>query len=556
MRRTSTVQAPSDLAMESRLMRKILHQGPVVPRPLLDGSARLWRRLADAKGSVAIQFAFVALPLAVLTFGAFDYNRATVAQQHLQDALDAGNLLAAHSAAVTDTDLQTIGQPAVTSNLASLRDVTFVSSTFHANGAYIDATATATVTPIIANLWLGGPMTVTASSEVVRTLQKMEVALVLDNTGSMAQSLGSGTKISTLKTAANSLVTTLSTAAARSSDPNAVKFAVVPFSETVNVGSTYQNAAWMKGVMPVAYGSDLFTTASTNRFTLLSNMGMTWGGCVESRPAPYDIQDTAPVASTPATYFVPFFAPDEPDDGKVTFNGSKINFENNYITNDGTNSSSWSTRQGKNSKYNGSNLVGGASNAGNGPNEGCATAPVLRLTTNSSTVTTTLNSMVATGNTNVAMGLMWGWHALSPNAPFADGAAYNTPNLGKIIVLLTDGDNTNDVYNNNNYSIYTGIGYIWQGRLIDTSGVPLGTSSTGTDRMDAIDGRELALCANMKAKGIIIYTVGLGVSAHSSGLLQTCASGSDHYYNVTDVAQLQGVFNGIAGSIQNLRISK
>ncbi|TGS36362.1 hypothetical protein EN827_32280, partial [Mesorhizobium sp. M1D.F.Ca.ET.184.01.1.1] len=38
-----------------------------------------------------------------------------------------------------------------------------------------------------------------------------------------------------------------------------------------------------------------------------------WSGCVESRPYPYNIQDTAASTSTPATLFVPMFAPDETD---------------------------------------------------------------------------------------------------------------------------------------------------------------------------------------------------------------------------------------------------
>ena len=54
-------------------------------------------------------------------------------------------------------------------------------------------------------------------------MNKVEVALVLDNTGSMSYSLGSQTKIVALRSAATGLVDTLAAAAARSADPNAVK---------------------------------------------------------------------------------------------------------------------------------------------------------------------------------------------------------------------------------------------------------------------------------------------------------------------------------------------
>ncbi|MGA0602466.1 VWA domain-containing protein [Caulobacter sp. KR2-114] len=517
---------------------------------------------------MAVQFALLALPLCILAFGLVDVNRATVAKQQLQDALDAATLMAARTTtATTDTALYNVGNPALTANLSTLSGVTLKTSSFHLNGVYIDSSATVQVTPVVANLWMSGNMNITATSQVVRTMDDLEVALVLDNTGSMASNLGSGgSKINALKSAASSLIDTLAAAAANSTDPNAVKYAVVPFSMTVNVGSTYQGQTWLTGVLPSSSGyggltHDVFATANTDRFTLLSQMGLTWGGCVESRPAPYDTQDTAPTTGTPDTLFVPFFAPDEPDANKASNgSGGYYSSQNNWITNDKTSSPSWVTRLGTVAKYassNKSNITSTGKTAGHGPNEGCAIAPLQRLTTNATTAKNTLNSMVATGNTNVAMGLMWGWHVLSPNAPFADGVAYGTANHDKIVILLTDGDNTNDTYSNDyENAIYTGVGYIRQGRLVDTNGVALTTSSTSTDRMNAIDGRELATCANMKAKNIIIYSIGVGVSTHSQTLLQTCASGADHYYDVTDSSQLNTVFNAIAGSIQNLRLSK
>ena len=74
--------------------------------------------------------------------------------------------------------------------------------------------------------------------------------------------------------------------------------------------------------------------------------------------------------------------------------------------------------------------------------------------------------------------------------------------------------------------------------------------------MLAIDSREALVCTNMKAKGIIIYTIGVGVSDHSRSGLSACASSPDKYFDVTDSAQLSSVFSTIAGQINNLRISK
>jgi hypothetical protein len=56
--------------------------------------------------------------------------------------------------------------------------------------------------------------------------------------------------------------------------------------------------------------------------------------------------------------------------------------------------------------------------------------------------------MQADGYTNVTIGAAWGWHVLSPTQPFSGAAPFNTPNLQKILILLTDGDNTRSRYTN------------------------------------------------------------------------------------------------------------
>ena len=52
-----------------------------------------------------------------------------------------------------------------------------------------------------------------------------------------------------------------------------------------------------------------------------------------------------------------------------------------------------------------------------------------------------IDSMQASGNTNVTIGLAWGWHSLTPNLPLSQ-AAEPSPDRDKVVVLLTDGTNT------------------------------------------------------------------------------------------------------------------
>lgn len=193
-----------------------------------------FRRRED--GAIAIWFAVLALPLAILAFALIDVNRASVERRHLQDALDAATLLAARSNATTSEQLQAIGAAAMSAELSGMSDATLTSVTFSRNGSRVVGTAAATVVPLIANLWLQEDvMRIGASTEVLRSSINLEVALVLDITGSM-----SGSKIDALETASAELIDYVMPA---EQDPDFyTKMAIVPFSIGVNVGD-YASAA-------------------------------------------------------------------------------------------------------------------------------------------------------------------------------------------------------------------------------------------------------------------------------------------------------------------------
>jgi hypothetical protein len=133
-----------------------------------------------------------------------------------------------------------------------------------------------------------------------------------------------------------------------------------------------------------------------------------------------------------------------------------------------------------------------------------------------------INSMVAGGNTNVTIGLDWGFQMLSPTGtlPFAQGAAYGTENLTKYLIILTDGDNTQNRW---------------------------------TSTQSLIDPRTTAACDAIKAKDIKIYSI--RVIDGNETLLKNCASDPSMYFSVTDASQLQGVFNVIGTTIANLHLA-
>ncbi|WP_304166284.1 pilus assembly protein TadG [Phenylobacterium aquaticum] len=499
----------------------------------------------DERGAAAVFFAVAMILLAPIVLGMADIYLGSTQRTQLQDALDAATLFAARSSANTTPAVDAVGDKALSANLVLPSGVTLVSSTFTLSGDTVTGYAEITAPAIAPGVWPHA--NITANAKVVRSLDRLEVALVLDNTGSMA-----GTKLTNTKTAADNLIDTLVTAAAQSTLTDPLKVSLVPFSMTVRVQNTtsltnYNTTThagtgiptWLdpEAKAEVAAGTDNFDV-QTDRFKMMKQMGLSWAGCVESRQQPYDIQETAPTTGTAATMFVPYFWPDEPDSSAGYWG-----YQNDYRP-DGTTSNSWLTRQRNSAKYT------AAPTSGDGPNQDCDMQPLIRLTTATASVKTAIDAMVATGETNVPMGLMWGWHTLSPNAPFADGAAYTSTHLRKIIILMTDGDNTytNPSNSNGNLSSYEGLGYIWQNLL----GVTSASDSTRTTKMNA---RFTALCANVKAQGITIYAVGVQVSSGSKALLQSCATSSDKYYDVTAASDLNAAFAAIAGSINALRIS-
>ena len=488
------------------------------------------------------------LVLSIAGFAALDFHTSSMHRTHLQDSLDSVTLAVARSDAVTNAELDRLGEAMLkdalhkSSGKSTLSDVKFKE-----DDGVIHGKASITFTPLMSGFFTGKQIKIAATSQVAPG-DSLEVALVLDNTYSMA-----GTRIATLKTAATNFVNILEKTAAMSRDDDALKISLVPFSTTVNVGSGYSGAAWMdtQGLSPIHH--EPFNApalgARPTRFTLFSRLNTSWAGCVESRPAPYDVQDTAPSAGTPATLFVPYFAPDEYDAWDPYYTENRW-WNNNYVPDD-MGGTDWLARQKRVEKYDQAPASKAYIGSGyyRGPNYECTLRPLVRLTTDGEKVKRAIAELTVAGDTNIPVGLAWGWHTLSPKAPFKDGVAYGTPKTKKIAVLMTDGQNT--IFNNNrgNQSIYSAIGYIAQNRVGITGG-------TDAERRAAVDARLALLCKNMKAQGIIIYTMRLEVDDTNYKVLQDCATTPEMFRDVKQASELDKAFKQIAADIQKLRIAR
>ncbi|MGD9916090.1 MAG: pilus assembly protein TadG-related protein, partial [Rhizobiaceae bacterium] len=119
----------------------------------------------------------------------------------------------------------------------------------------------------------------TTNSEI-RLKNTLEVALVLDNSGSMSE-LGAGAgqkRIDLLKAAAKQLVDTLAQQAAQIKQiDRPVQFSLVPFAASVNVGPGNAGASWMdtEGLSPVHHESfDWSTVNAPTRYA--QKIGGVW----------------------------------------------------------------------------------------------------------------------------------------------------------------------------------------------------------------------------------------------------------------------------------------
>jgi hypothetical protein len=210
------------------------------------------------------------------------------------------------------------------------------------------------------------------------------------------------------------------------------------------------------------------------------------------RPNGLDVTDTTPSAASPASLFVPMFAPDDFNTSQygTTNNTSNVyggynNWWPDYETattyraggfwptyNDSgqalsstasPSSSTWWTstsrpRMTNVAKYfankpylSGQNAPSSTSGrigqwqyyrGKEGPNQSCTTTAITPLTANTTTLNAAIDAMSPTGNTNVPEGLAWGWRTISSNEPFTEGVSETRKDIDKVVIVLTDGANT------------------------------------------------------------------------------------------------------------------
>ena len=420
-------------------------------------------------GNVAVIFGIAIIPLMVGIGAAIDYSRANSVRADLQAALDSTALMLSKEAA-SDTSAQlqanalkyftaNFNRPGTTIGSISVNYAT-------TGGTQIVVNGTVNVPTDFMQIFGVNSIPVGGSSTVKWGMSRLRVALVLDNTGSMAQD----GKIAALKTATANLLAQLQSAATTNGD---VYVSIIPFVKDVNLDPANYNAPWIDWTE--------WDKANTTCAGKSGGKGQgnncnkpanhtTWNGCVMDRggqtapdPADYDTNVDAPTPGVPATLFA----------------------AEQYSS--------------------------------------CPQA-AMGLSYDWPAMTTLVNGMSPGGSTNQAIGLALGWMSLTGGGPFVAPPMDPNYTYQQVIILLTDGLNTEDRWYKS---------------------------------QNSIDTRQSMTCDNIKAAGITLYTIQVDTGGDpTSTLLQQCASSPDKFFLLTSANQIVSTFSTIGTNLSNLYIAK
>lgn len=440
--------------------------------------------IADRSGVIAI-IAGLVLPVLVASAGvAVDLGQAYNVKNRLGNALDKAALAAAASSG-DQAELQAIAQEYFDANFSDEALGTVYDVSLTLEGDVISVEASATVDTSFMRVFGREQVDVSAYTQVIRELAGIEVALVLDVTGSMA-----GSNIAALRTASLNFFDIMF---GRITDPDFIKIGIVPYSDTVNVGPYGLGTDLVGGV----YGTAFIDRPETDPYvadpsTLIYNTGSTnqWWGCIIERTYPDDTLDDP-----------------SPNWGMYRLPKTCTKKKNGVCT-------AWTV-----------------------PNTGCISANniILPMTNDEAVLIAKINGLVTGGNTYGNVGMAWGWHVISPDEPYDEGAAYDDKHWSKTVIMMTDGDNTIDT----NYAVY-------------------GSYATNPMTVSDLNERFEEVCDNMKAEGIHIYTITFqsGINDDTKGYYRRCASNETMYYDAPSDADLVAAFETIADQLSRLHISQ
>jgi Flp pilus assembly protein TadG len=486
----------------------------------------MFRRFsADNRGNVLIITGAFMLPLLALIGSGIDIGRVYVARARMQEACDSASLAGRWAFSQGQaTDVATA--EATKFFNANFKQGSFGTLPFTpvvtmtgTTTKVVNVAASTTLKMTVMALFGFAPMTVATTCTAEQNFVNTDIVLVLDTTGSMADkatSSDSQTKIQALRLAVLALFdqlapiqTQLAAAGMR------LRFSVVPYSSTVNVGKLIyaQNTGYIRNPAPYKYcnntsgyssgyncsSSALRTSSTTHSTSWFDN---TWNGCIEERQTVSTI--TSSTAAIPAAAYD--LDIDKIPDADAT----------RWVPYDGT-------AEQVNSQ------------------EACPQAAKRLQAWARSDLATYLNTLAPDGGTYHDIGMIWGARMISPAGIFPDSpATYNGMPTNKFVIFMTDG-------------------------LLDTG--PTLYSAYGVEKFDQrVTGGDLTtqdarhqqrfnlMCGAIKNRGVSIWVVAFASSLDTN--LTNCASNAGQASTSSNSADLTTKFVEIGKSIGAMRLTQ
>lgn len=518
--------------------------------------------LRDQSGNALIITAAALLPILGIVGSSVDIGRGYMAQLRLQQACDAGVLAGRRAMAGGD-----YGTPQK-AEATKMFNINFPNGIYGSQAASFasrpsgtsDVTGVASARLPTAIMFIFGneKFDLSATCAAKLEISNTDVMLVLDVTGSMSRT-NSGDSVSKIVGLRNAAMVFFDTLTKAEIGDGKLRFGVVPYSGTVNVGAILnkKNPAWLSDTVTMPsrsprydknnkflnyrYEDRTFTVAGgKGGGTLKFNTGdkgvdksAIWDGCVmERKTTPFNATTTAPANAYDMSIDM---VPTSDDDTKW-----KLFFPDFAFT------------RSSSDPVNDSDKNSFGENADDGDDTAACPVPAMKLTEMDAAGKTEFTNKIAAlkpqGFTYHDTGMAWGARLLSPTGLFADenATASNGRPISRHIIFMTDGEMTAP---RDNYS------HQGEEQVIARIG-----ATSDSNAVARHNNRFVQLCEKAKnmqvgdndAK-VTIWVIGFGVALNSQ--LTQCAT-PGKAYQTGSAEKLKTIFQSIADQISRLRLSQ
>jgi Flp pilus assembly protein TadG len=532
------------------------------------------------RGNVAAIFAIALVPMIGIVGAAIDYSRAVAARSAMQAALDTTALMVSKDAQANPSMTAAQATAAAQKYFNALykeggtSDVT-IAATYTPNnghGATVQINASASVATDFMRYAGFTDMDIATSSQTKWGNTRMRIAMVLDNTGSMADN----SKMVKMKSAAKSMVDSLS---ALNNLPGDVYISLIPFAKNVNLGSDF-GKQYIKWSSPA--GTSNPDTWDENNGSCSVGSSSTKTSCLAQKACSIPGYTSKNSCQGAGVCSNTQYTSQNSCIGAGTCSKSQYTTKNNCTSNSGTwtpntwTTGSWDTGNATwtpfdHSKWNGCvmdrdqdyDIKNTAPSPGDtnavstlfpaqeyrqGSTDYCKSGsstylqPIIPMTNDWTKLKQAIGDMDPTGGTNQAIGVAWGWQSLSTtNGPITAPSKDANYVYQDYLVILSDGLNTQDrwpSYGN-------------------------GQAQSTCNSQPCIDARQKKLCDAIKdpaqngGHSITIFTIQVNINKvdPTSSVLQDCAT-DGNFQMITSSDQTADAFNNILSQIAKLRISR